>query len=53
MLREVLGKYPPILEEVMANDPSGQPKACLDLGCGSGGWLESPICLLNNIILTS
>jgi hypothetical protein len=38
MLREVLGKYPPVLPAVMADDIPGEIKACLDIGCGSGGW---------------
>jgi len=38
MLREVLGKYPAVLADVLADNIPGEPKACLDLGCGSGGW---------------
>jgi hypothetical protein len=38
MFREVLGKYPPVLAEVMADDVPGETKTCLDIGCGSGGW---------------
>jgi predicted TPR repeat methyltransferase len=40
MLRELVGKYPPILPQVLADDIPGERKACLDLGCGSGGWYE-------------
>lgn len=39
MFQEIIGKYPPVLEEVMADDVPGETKACLDLGCGSGTWL--------------
>jgi len=38
MLREVLGKYPAVLVDIMTDDIPGETKACLDLGCGSGGW---------------
>jgi hypothetical protein len=38
MFREILGKYPPVLAEVMADDVPGETKTCLDIGCGSGGW---------------
>ena len=38
MLRELLGKYPPILETILADDVPGETKAVLDIGCGSGGW---------------
>jgi hypothetical protein len=38
MLREVMGKYPPVLAEVLADDTPGETKACIDLGCGSGDW---------------
>jgi hypothetical protein len=41
LFRHVLGKYPPILSKVLASDVSGLQKACLDLGCGSGGWFVS------------
>jgi len=33
------GKYVPPMAEVMADDTPGETKACLDLGCGSGGWI--------------
>ncbi|KAJ7765253.1 S-adenosyl-L-methionine-dependent methyltransferase [Mycena metata] len=41
MFNEVLGKYPPCLPEIMQPDAddSTEPKACLDLGCGSGMWI--------------
>lgn len=32
-------KYPPPVADVMADDVPGERKACLDLGCGSGGWI--------------
>jgi len=32
------GRYPEVLREVMADDTPGEPKRCLDLGCGSGKW---------------
>ena len=38
MFMEVMGKYPAPLPEVLAEDPSGEPKAAVDLGCGSGSW---------------
>jgi hypothetical protein len=31
-------KYVPGMAEVLADDGSGEPKACLDLGCGAGSW---------------
>ncbi|KAH7922843.1 S-adenosyl-L-methionine-dependent methyltransferase [Leucogyrophana mollusca] len=39
MFCEVIGKYPPPLPEIMAEDPHGETKAVLDLGCGSGSWI--------------
>ncbi|GLB35760.1 putative methyltransferase [Lyophyllum shimeji] len=39
MFKELMGNYPPPMFEVMANDVPGETKACLDLGCGSGGWI--------------
>jgi hypothetical protein len=41
MIREVAGKYPPVLPKALADDVPGERKACLDLGCGSGEWYES------------
>jgi hypothetical protein len=38
MFVEIMGKYAPPLPEVMADDVPGEPKAALDLGCGSGLW---------------
>lgn len=39
MFKQVIGtKYPPQMEEIMADDVPGEVKACLDLGCGSGSW---------------
>ncbi|KZT27548.1 S-adenosyl-L-methionine-dependent methyltransferase [Neolentinus lepideus HHB14362 ss-1] len=41
MFIEVMGgKYPPPMDEVLAEDGSGQTKACIDLGCGSGCWIR-------------
>lgn len=37
MMCKVLGKYPPSLPEVLADD-GFDVKAVLDLGCGSGNW---------------
>lgn len=37
MFKEVMGKYPPPLYEVLADTP-GEHKTCVDLGCGSGSW---------------
>lgn len=39
LFQRVMGKYPPPLAEVMADDVPGETKACLDLGCGSGSWI--------------
>ncbi|KAJ3845565.1 hypothetical protein EV361DRAFT_875558 [Lentinula raphanica] len=39
ILMEIMGKYPPCMEEVMADDVPGETKAVLDLGCGSGSWI--------------
>ncbi|KAF9654170.1 hypothetical protein BDM02DRAFT_41922 [Thelephora ganbajun] len=40
MFMEVMGRYPPPMEEVLAVPAPGErPVACLDLGCGSGCWL--------------
>ncbi|TFY63310.1 hypothetical protein EVJ58_g3330 [Rhodofomes roseus] len=33
---EVMGKYPPPLAQILADDTPGEPKTCVDLGCGSG-----------------
>ena len=39
MFIDIIGqKYVPGMEEAMANDVPGEPKACLDLGCGAGSW---------------
>ncbi|PPQ64252.1 hypothetical protein CVT24_008655 [Panaeolus cyanescens] len=41
MLTEIMGgKYVPPMAEVMREEPFGEQKACLDLGCGSGDWSE-------------
>jgi len=51
MFMEVMGRYPPPMEEVLAIPPPGeQPVTCLDLGCGSGCWIldvarDFPHCL--------
>ncbi|RDX51938.1 hypothetical protein OH76DRAFT_1481027 [Lentinus brumalis] len=39
MFMEVMGKYPPPLPEILADDTPGVTKAALDLGCGSGSWV--------------
>ncbi|KAI0715061.1 hypothetical protein C8Q76DRAFT_729407 [Earliella scabrosa] len=39
MFTEVMGKYPPPLPEIMADDTPGVTKTCVDLGCGSGSWI--------------
>lgn len=36
--QRIMGRYPPPLHQVMADDVPGETKACLDLGCGSGSW---------------
>lgn len=46
MFMEIMGKYPPGMEEVMADDIPGETKAVLDLGCGSGSWYV-PLTLLS------
>ena len=38
MLAEIMGRYVPPLEAIMAEDIPGETKAILDLGCGSGSW---------------
>lgn len=38
MFMEIMGKYPPPMAQIMADDVPGEVKACLDLGCGSGSW---------------
>jgi len=38
MLVDMMGKYAPQMEAVMADETPGETKACLDLGCGSGSW---------------
>ncbi|KAJ3556497.1 hypothetical protein NM688_g1998 [Phlebia brevispora] len=39
MFMEVMGKYPPPMAEVLADDTPGESKTCVDLGCGSGSWI--------------
>ncbi|KAI0756516.1 hypothetical protein C8Q80DRAFT_1129062 [Daedaleopsis nitida] len=39
MFTEAMGKYPPPLAEIMADDTPGVTKTCVDLGCGSGSWI--------------
>ncbi|KAJ8494525.1 hypothetical protein ONZ51_g2288 [Trametes cubensis] len=39
MFMEVMGKYPPPLPEILADDTPGVTKTCVDLGCGSGSWI--------------
>ncbi|KIM71701.1 hypothetical protein PILCRDRAFT_830189 [Piloderma croceum F 1598] len=39
MLKEIMGKYPRPLAEVLVDDIPGEPKTILDLGCGSGSWI--------------
>ncbi|PCH34099.1 hypothetical protein WOLCODRAFT_135501 [Wolfiporia cocos MD-104 SS10] len=39
MFMEVMGKYPPPLPQILADDTPGEPKTCVDLGCGSGSWI--------------
>ncbi|KAJ7185297.1 hypothetical protein C8R46DRAFT_376111 [Mycena filopes] len=41
MFNEVFGKYPTCLPSIMQpdDDDAAEPKACLDLGCGSGVWI--------------
>ncbi|KAA1471411.1 hypothetical protein DENSPDRAFT_799321 [Dentipellis sp. KUC8613] len=39
MFMDIMGKYPPPLPEIMADDTPGETKNCLDLGCGSGSWI--------------
>jgi hypothetical protein len=38
IFHEILGKYPPVLADIMVDDVPGEAKACLDLGSGSGDW---------------
>jgi len=39
MFMDVMGKYPPPLPQVLADDTPGEIKAVVDLGCGSGSWI--------------
>ncbi|KAI0673624.1 hypothetical protein C8Q78DRAFT_1018090 [Trametes maxima] len=39
MFMEMMGKYPPPLPEILADDTPGVTKTCVDLGCGSGSWI--------------
>ncbi|KAI3622658.1 hypothetical protein WG66_015915 [Moniliophthora roreri] len=39
MFTEIMGKYAPCMDEIMANDTPGETKTILDLGCGSGSWI--------------
>lgn len=42
MFKEVMGKYPPPMAEVLAEpEAPGETKTCGDLGCGSGSWFVS------------
>lgn len=38
MFMDVMGKYPPPLAGVLADDTPGETKSVVDLGCGSGSW---------------
>ncbi|EMD42323.1 hypothetical protein CERSUDRAFT_79907 [Gelatoporia subvermispora B] len=38
MFMEVMGKYPPPMDEVLAESPD-HIKSAVDLGCGSGSWI--------------
>ena len=40
IIKMVVGQYPPIVHTVMADDNPDEQKAILDLGCGSGAWLD-------------
>lgn len=40
LFKKLMGRYPPPMAEVMADDTPGETKAVLDLGCGSGSWYE-------------
>lgn len=55
MFKEVMGKYPPPMAEVLAEpEAPDEPKTCVDLGCGSGSWLVSLMTFLNQFLgLTS
>ncbi len=37
------GKYPPSLADSLVDDVPGEPKAVLDLGCGSGDWCAGSV----------
>jgi hypothetical protein len=51
IIKKVVGQYPPIVHTVMADDNPDEQKAILDLGCGSGAWLD--IFLFNVDVTTS
>jgi hypothetical protein len=38
MFKHVMGKYPDPIYTVLQDEPHVDPKAILDLGCGSGSW---------------
>ncbi|OCH88758.1 S-adenosyl-L-methionine-dependent methyltransferase [Obba rivulosa] len=38
MFMEVMGRYPPPMEEILADSPD-EHKSVVDLGCGSGSWI--------------
>jgi hypothetical protein len=38
LFKYMLGKYPAVMREVLQEQPHADPKAILDLGCGSGTW---------------
>lgn len=39
LFKVVMGKYPPPMNEVLADVEFADQKAVLDLGCGSGSWI--------------
>jgi trans-aconitate methyltransferase len=46
MFKHVMGKYPEPIYDVLREEPMSDPKAILDLGCGSGSWYVLVIYLL-------
>ncbi|VDB91586.1 unnamed protein product [Peniophora sp. CBMAI 1063] len=38
LFQRLMGKYPPPMPTILAEDVSAGPKRVLDLGCGSGTW---------------
>lgn len=51
MFKKVMGKYPPPLDDVLKDTIPGEPKRCVDLGCGSGSWYILPLSVLAQYLI--